>query len=80
MDTAIVSGAGTLQLIGLAFLLVMLLVFALRILGQGPKGFSSLIGEVGAFLVAGFILIRPNDAALMLTHIVGGVQTPTAIH
>lgn len=79
MDTSIVNTAGTVQLIGLAIILIMVIVIGARVAGLGAKGFASLIGEVAGLLVALWIVARPNDATGILIRAVGGVQTPAAI-
>ena len=77
MDTAIVNISSTVQLIGLAVLVVLVLVLGARIAGSGPKGFASAILEVGAFLVALWFIARPNDVLHLLLTAVGGIQAPT---
>jgi hypothetical protein len=77
METAIVNISGTVQLIGLAVLLVIVLVLGARIAGSGPKGFASAIIEVGAVLVALWFIARPNDVLNLLLRAVGGIQAPT---
>ncbi len=79
MDTTIVNIARPMQLAALAVLLIMIILLGMKIMGQGSRGFSSAILEVGVLLIAAWIIIRPNDAAGMLTKAVGGVQTPAAI-
>lgn len=76
MDTGIISIAGTIQLIALALGIVMVLVLGARIFSMGPRGFASLIGELGALLVAVYIIIRPNDVMGLLIKSAGGIQTP----
>lgn len=78
MDGAIVQAAGTVQLIGLAVILIMVIILGARILGQGAKGFASLFAEIGGLLVAIWIVARPNDVIHMLLGFVGGIQHPTA--
>jgi len=76
MDTAIVNIGGTVQLVGLAILVVITLILGARIAGQGAKGFASLILEVAGLLVALWFIARPNDVLTLLLHAVGGIQAP----
>jgi hypothetical protein len=80
VDATIISIGGTIQLIGLAVVAIMILVLGARVAGQGPRGFSSLLIELGTLLVAVYILARPNDVGTLLLHGVGGVQTLAALH
>lgn len=77
MDQAIVNISSTVQMIGLAVLVIMVLVLGARIAGSGPKGFASAILEVGGLLLALWFIARPNDVLTLLLRAVGGVQTPT---
>lgn len=70
---------GTVQAIALAIGLILVIVLGARIFGMGPKGFSSLLYEGGALLIAFYIVARPNDVAQIFLKGVGGVQAPTAL-
>jgi hypothetical protein len=76
MDTGLVSLAHNIQLIMLVIALIMTIVLGARAMGQGPKGFALLLGEVAGLVAAVFFIIRPNDALHILTAAFGGVQTP----
>lgn len=80
MDSAIIGMGGTVQLVGLALVALMVIILGMRIVGSGARGFASLLGEVGALLIALYIVARPNDVTSMLLKAVGGVQTLGAIH
>jgi uncharacterized membrane protein len=77
VDQAIVHAAGTAQLVGLAVGLIMAIILGARLFGLGAKGFASLIGELGGFLVALYVIARPNDVLHLLLTFVGGIQAPT---
>lgn len=76
MDSALISNARTVQLIGLAILAIMVIILGARIAGTGSRGFSSLIMEIAGLLVAVWIIARPNDVTGLLLRSVGGVQVP----
>lgn len=80
MDTAIVSAGGTVQLIGLAVLLVIVIVMGAKVATGGSRGFSEVLVSVAAILVALYMIARPNDVITLMLRFVGGVQTPTLPH
>jgi len=77
MAPAIISGAGTMQLIGLALIVVMVMVLGYKIATGGAKGFAFALAEIAGLLVALWLIARPNDAITLLLTAVGGVQAPT---
>lgn len=79
MDSAILANARTIQLIGLAIIVIVALILGARVAGMGAKGFASLLMEFAGLLVAVWIIARPNDVTGILTRSVGGVQSPAAI-
>lgn len=80
MDTAIVGGARSIQLIVLAILLVVAIVMGAKMALQGQRGFALVLPEVAIMLVALWVVARPNDLITLLLGLVGGIQTPTLPH
>jgi hypothetical protein len=79
-ESAVINFAGTLQLVGIAIIVVMLLLLGYKVATGGAKGFAFALTEIGSLVLALIFIVRPNDVFNLLLKAVGGVQTVSMPH
>lgn len=79
MDSGIVSLSRDVQLIGLAIFVAAIILGGITVFTQGSRGVATVLGLAAAFIIGGWMVIRPNDAGNMFANRLGGVQTPAMI-